>query len=126
MIINCIVNYQNPSSSKKSTLSDVNKGNKEGIFGKFNNNLLKKYTFVLSVSRTQIALGKNAEIVDRTAISLCEKILKYDRIKAIDGISKRGIKSHSVLKVNKKVPSLVWFSPTTTNSNQFLEKLNWN
>lgn len=81
-------------------MSDVNKRSKEEIFGKFHNNLLKKYSFVLSDSRIQIALGKNVQIVDSTTVSLCEKILKYDGRKAIDGISKRGIKSHSVLKVN--------------------------
>ncbi|WP_233589323.1 hypothetical protein [Flavobacterium sp. RSP46] len=55
---------------KKSTLSDANKGRKVDFFEEIYNNLLKKYSFVLSDSRIQIALGKNVKIVDSTTISL--------------------------------------------------------
>jgi hypothetical protein len=43
--------------------------------------------------------------------------------KAINGKSKGGIKSHSVINADEKVPNLVWFSPATTHDHQFLEKL---
>jgi Transposase DDE domain/Domain of unknown function (DUF4372) len=108
---------------KKSTLSDANKGRKVEFFEEIYNNLLKKYSFVLSDSRIQIALGKNVKIVDSTTISLFKDILKCVGRKAVDGKSKGGIKSHSVINADEKVPSLVWFSPATTNDHQFLEKL---
>jgi hypothetical protein len=37
--------------------------------------------------------------------------------------NKGGIKSHSVINADEKVPNLVWFSPATTHDHQFLEKL---
>jgi hypothetical protein len=55
---------------KKSTLSDANKCRKVEFFEEIYNNLLKKYSFILSDSRIQIALGKNIKIVDSTTISL--------------------------------------------------------
>ena len=108
---------------KKSTLSDANKGRKVEFFEEIYNNLLKKYSFVLSDSRIQIALGKNVKIVDSTTISLFKDILKCVGRKAADGKSKGGIKSHSVINADEKVPCLVWFSPATTHDHQFLEKL---
>jgi hypothetical protein len=42
--------------------------------------------------------------------------------KAINGKKQGGIKSHSVINADEKVPNLVWFSPATTH-HQFLEKL---
>jgi hypothetical protein len=38
--------------------------------------------------------------------------------------SKGGIKSHSVINADEKVPNLVWFSPATTHDHQFLENSN--
>jgi hypothetical protein len=64
-------------------------------------NLLKKYSFILSDSRIQIALGKNIKIVDSTTISLFKDILKCVGRKAINGKSKGGIKSHSVINADE-------------------------
>jgi hypothetical protein len=80
------------------------------FFEEIYNNLLKKYSFILSDSRIQIALGKNIKIVDSTTISLFKDILKCVGRKAINGKSKGGIKSHSVINADEKVPNLVWFS----------------
>jgi hypothetical protein len=85
--------------------------------------LLKKYSFILSDSRIQIALGKNIKIVDSTTISLFKDILKCVGRKAINGKA-GGIKSHSVINADEKVPNLVWFSPATTHDHQFLENSN--
>ena len=43
--------------------------------------------------------------------------------KSKDGKSKCGIKVHTVINVDEKVPSLVWFSPATTHDYNFLKKL---
>lgn len=108
---------------KKSTLSDANKVRKVEFFEDIYNTLVEKYSFVLSDSRVEEALGKKVKIVDSTTISLFKDILKCVGRKAINGKSKGGIKSHSVINADEKVPSLVWFSPATTNDHQFLEKL---
>ncbi|WP_309607479.1 IS4 family transposase [Flavobacterium sp.] len=108
---------------KKSTLADANKGRKVEFFEEIYNNLLKKYSFVFSDSRIEIALGKKVKIVDSTTISLFKDILKCVGRKASDGKSKGGIKSHSVINADEKVPNLVWFTPATTHDHQFLEKL---
>lgn len=108
---------------KKSTLADANKGRKIEFFEEIYNNLLQKYGFILSDSRIQDALKKNVKIVDSTTISLFKDILKCVGRKSIDGKSKGGIKSHSVINADEKVPSLVWFTPATTHDHQFLEKL---
>jgi hypothetical protein len=80
------------------------------FFEEIYNNLLKKYSFILSDSRIQIALGKNIKIVDSTTISLFKDILKCVGRKAINGKSKGGIKSH--MQMLMKVPNLVY--PATT------------
>jgi hypothetical protein len=59
-----------------------------------------------------------------TTISLFKDILKCVGRKAINGKSKGGIKSHSVINADEKVPNLVWFSPATTHDHQFLENSN--
>ena len=108
---------------KKSTLSDANKMRKVEFFEEIYNNLLQKYNYVLSDSRVKEALGKNVKIVDSTTISLFKDILKCVGRKSIDGKSKGGIKSHTVINADEKVPSLVWFTPATTHDHKFLEKL---
>ena len=108
---------------KKSTLADANKGRKVEFFEEIYNNLLEKYSFVLSDSRIETALRKKVKIVDSTTISLFKDILKCVGRKAADGKSKGGIKSHSVINADEKVPSLVWFTPARTHDHKFLEKL---
>jgi hypothetical protein len=108
---------------KKSTLADANKGRKVEFFEEIYNNLLKKYSFVFSDSRIQIALGKNVKIVDSTTISLFKDILKCVGRKSLNGKSKGGIKSHSVINADEKVPNLIWFTSATTHDHQFLERL---
>ena len=108
---------------KKSTLADANKGRKVEFFEEIYNDLLKKYGFVLSDSRIELALGKKVKIVDSTTISLFKEILEGVGRKSIDGKSKGGIKSHTVINADEKVPNLVWFSSAKTNDHQFLKKL---
>jgi len=108
---------------KKSTLSDANKIRKVEFFEEIYNKLLQKYSFVLSDSRVEIALEKKVKIVDSTTISLFKDILKCVGRKPSNGKSKGGIKSHSVINADEKVPNLVWFTAATTHDHQFLEKL---
>lgn len=108
---------------KKSTLADANKCRKVEFFEEIYNNLLEKHSFVLSDSRIEIALGKKVKIVDSTTISLFKDILKCVGRKSSNGKSKGGIKSHTVINADEKVPNLVWFTEATTHDHQFLEKL---
>ena len=108
---------------KKSTLADANMGRKVEFFEEIYNNLLKKYSFILSDSRFKEALGKDVKIVDSTTISLFKDILKCVGRKATNGKSKGGIKAHSVISVDEKVPNLVWFTAATTHDHKFLKKL---
>ena len=108
---------------KKSTLADANKSRKVEFFEEVYNSLLIKYSFALSDSRIEIALGKKVKIVDSTTISLFKDILKCVGRKQIDGKSKGGIKSHCVINADEKVPSLIWFTAAATHDHQFLEKL---
>lgn len=108
---------------KKSTLADANKSRKVEFFEEIYNSLLKKYGTIFSDSRIHSALGKNVKIVDSTTISLFKDILKCVGRKAVEGKSKGGIKSHSVINADEKVPNLVWFTPAATHDHKFLDKL---
>jgi hypothetical protein len=108
---------------KKSTLADANKNRKEAFFEEIYNNLLAKFNGTLSDSRIFKVLEKEIKIVDSTTISLVKDILQCVGRKPIKGKSKGGIKSHSVINADEKVPHLVWFTPATTHDHQFLEKL---
>lgn len=50
-------------------------------------------------------------------------ILKCVGKKSSNGKSKGGIKSHTVINADEKVPNLLWFTAATTHDHQFLEKL---
>lgn len=108
---------------KKSTLADANKNRNVDFFEEVYSKLLKKYSYVLSDSRVKDALGKDVRIVDSTTISLFKDILKCVGRKSSNGKNKGGIKAHSVINADEKVPNLVWFSSAATHDHQFLEKL---
>jgi hypothetical protein len=108
---------------KRSTLSDANKKRKVEFFEDIYNKLLREYGSVLSDSRIQDVLKKQVKIVDSTTISLFKDILSCVGRKAKDGKSKGGIKVHTVINADEKVPSLVWFSPATTHDHNFLQQL---
>jgi len=108
---------------KKSTLADANKNRKVEFFEEIYNGLLKKYGYVLSDSRIRDAIGKEVKIVDSTTISLFKDILSCVGRKPLEGKNKGGIKAHSIINADEKVPNVVWFSPATTSDHKFLSKL---
>ena len=108
---------------KKSTLADANKGRKVEFFEEIYNELLKKYSFVLSDSRVEQAIAKQVKIVDSTTISLFKEILESVGRNPINGKRKGGIKAHTVINADEKVPNLVWFSAAKTHDSKFLKKL---
>lgn len=108
---------------KRSTLSDANKRRKVEVFEDIYNKLLHQYGSVLSDSRILDVLNKHVKIIDSTTISLFKNILSCVGRKSKDGKSKGGIKVHTVINADEKVPSMVWFSPATTHDHNFLKKL---
>jgi hypothetical protein len=118
-----IESFQLNHIPKRSTLSDANKNRKVEFFEDIYNKLLREYGSVLSDSRIQDVLKKQVKIVDSTTISLFKDILSCVGRKAKDGKSKGGIKVHTVINADEKVPSLVWFSPATTHDHNFLQQL---
>jgi hypothetical protein len=104
---------------KRSTLSDANRNRKIDFFEDIYNKLLHEYGSVLSDSRIQDVLKKQVKIVDSTTISLFKDILSCVGRKSKDGKRKGGIKVHTVINADEKVPSLVWFSPATTHDHNF-------
>lgn len=108
---------------KRSTLSDANRNRKVAFFEALYNQLLGKYSSVLSDSRIKDVLGKQVKIIDSSTISLFKDILSCVGRKPKEGKSKGGIKVHTVINADEKVPNLVWFSPASTHDQNFLRRL---
>jgi Transposase DDE domain/Domain of unknown function (DUF4372) len=116
-------NFQLKHIPKKSTLSDANKNRSAEVFGEIYQSLLKKYSYILSDSRIKSVLKKQVKLFDSTTISLFKDILKCTGNKAKDGKSKGGLKVHTVINADEKVPDMVWFSSAATSDHKFLDKL---
>jgi hypothetical protein len=108
---------------KRSTLSDANKNRKVEFFEEIYHKLLIQYGSVFSDSRIKDVLKKQVKIVDSTTISLFKDILSCVGRKSKDWKSKGGIKVHTVINADEKVPNLTWLSPATTHDHSFLKKL---
>lgn len=110
----------------KSTLSDANKKRNPEVFADIYYQLLEKYKKELSDSRIKDVINKQIKIFDSTTISLFKDILKCVGRKPISGKNKGGIKKHTVINVDEKVPEMVWFSSAATHDHILLEKLKLN
>ncbi|MDM1497171.1 IS4 family transposase [Myroides odoratimimus] len=108
---------------KRSTLSDANKNREVKFFEDVYNQLLSKYTNKLSDSRIKDVVKKQVKLVDSSTISLFKDILSCVGRKSKDGKSKGGIKVHSVINADEKVPNMVWCSSAATHDHNFLKKL---
>lgn len=108
---------------KRSTLSDANKRRDVKVFGYIYNELLKEYGHFISDSRIKDVIMKQIKIFDSTTISLFSDILKCVGRKHENGRKKGGIKLHTVINVDEKIPKMVWFSSAATNDHMLLSKL---
>lgn len=108
---------------RRSTLSDANMRRSSDVFGSIYNQLLIKYSHLITDSRIKDVINKQVEIIDSTTISLFKDILKCVGRNPADGKKKGGIKLHSVINVDQPVPKLVWFSSAATHDHMILEKL---
>jgi len=105
----------------KSTLSDANKRRSHLVFQDIYYSLLKEYHPIISDSRQSYAWENRLEIIDSSTISLFKDILSCVGRKPNTGKRKGGIKVHTQINLQGKVPKLVWFSAATTHDKQFLK-----
>jgi len=108
---------------RRSTLSDANKLRSESVFEFIYHGLLKKHQHILSDSRVRDAIRKEVKIFDSTTISLFQDILKCVGRKPQSGRSKGGIKAHTVINADEKVPNLIWYTSAATHDHVLLAKL---
>lgn len=108
---------------KKSTLGDANQRRDAEVFGKVYQKLLVKYSHVFSDSRVKDVINKQIEIFDSTTISLFKDILKCVGRNPENGKKKGGIKVHTVINVDERVPKLVWFTEAAKHDHILLDKL---
>jgi hypothetical protein len=105
----------------KSTLSDANKRRSHLVFQDVYYCLLREYHSIISDSRQSYAWENRLEIIDSSTISLFKDILSCVGRKPNTGKRKGGIKVHTQINLQEKVPKLIWFSAATTHDKQFLK-----
>lgn len=108
---------------KRSTLSDANRIRNSAVFESIYHELLKKYRSNITDSRIRDQFGKEVFIIDSTTISLFQSILRCVGRKPKSGKQKGGIKVHTMIQADAKVPQVIWFSAATTHDSQFLKKV---
>jgi hypothetical protein len=108
---------------KRSTLSDANKLRTHEVFEFIYHSLLKQHKNFISDSRIKEAIKKNVKIFDSTTISLFQDILKCVGRKPQNGKTKGGIKAHTIINADEKVPNMVWYTSAATNDHILLSKL---
>lgn len=94
----------------RSTLSDANKRRDYRVFAIIYNELIKCYNYLISDSRVKDVVNKQVKIFDSTTISLFQDILKCVGRNPKNGKRKGGIKVHTVINVDEKLPQIIWFS----------------
>jgi IS4 transposase len=105
----------------KSTLSDANKRRNHLVFQDVYYSLLKQYQPIISDSRQSYAWENKLEIIDSSTISLFKDILTCVGRKSNTGKQKGGIKVHTQINLQDRVPKLIWFSAATTHDKKFLK-----
>ena len=105
----------------RSTLSDANKRRSHLVFQDAYYSLLKEYHPIISDSRQTYTWENRLEIIDSSTISLFKDILSCVGRKSNNGKRKGGIKVHTQINLQDRVPKLIWFSAATTHDKQFLK-----
>jgi hypothetical protein len=107
----------------RSTLSDANKRRSHEVFQSIYYSLLNEYQPIISDSRQIYSWENRLEIIDSSTISLFKDILSCVGRNPSNGKRKGGIKVHTQINLQEKVPKLIWFSPARTHDKQFLKYL---
>lgn len=115
--------FQLKSIPYRSTLSDANARRSHLVFGDIYYSLYEHYKDDISDSRKSYSWEKDVEIVDSTTVSLYKDILSCVGREPKNGKRKGGIKVHTQINLQEKVPKLIWFTAATTHDKRFLDKL---
>ena len=103
----------------RSTMSDANKRRPIAVFENIYAGLLKKYSGLLSDSRSIQMFGRELHIIDSTTISLFKDFMKCVGRKNKSGKSKGGIKVHTQINANEAVPHIIHFTDASHHDQQF-------
>lgn len=106
---------------RRSTLSDANANRHFDVFAQIYYGLLNKYRPVLSDSRSFRVKGKKVVAIDSTTITLFKDILKAAGRRPPSGKSKGGIKVHTELVLEERVPHVIWYSAGASSDLAFVQ-----
>jgi hypothetical protein len=107
----------------RSTLSDANKRRSSAVFGEIYMSVYSFHGKSLSDSRLSSKDLKRLYAMDSTTISLFKEILKGCGRNPKTGKKKGGIKAHTVIKVEDKMPCLVRFTEATRHDHVLLSEV---
>jgi hypothetical protein len=108
---------------RRSTLSDANKKRPTLFFETVYYLLLERYREGITDSRFKNKFGKSLMIFDSTTISLFQSVLRCVGRKPQSGKAKGGIKVHTLINADEKVPQLIWYSNAATHDSRFYDKI---
>ena len=106
---------------RRSTLSDANAKRHSDVFAQIYYGLLNEYRSFLSDSRSFSVKGKKIVAVDSTTITLFKDILKAVGRPAPSGKNKGGIKVHTELVLEERVPQVIWYSAGASSDLAFVQ-----
>lgn len=107
---------------RRSTLADANEKRSAEAFAQIYYGLLQEYRPALSDSRSFRVDGKKIVAIDSTTIALFKDILKAAGRRPVSGKIKGGIKVHTELVLDERVPQLIWYSAGASNDVTFVQK----
>lgn len=113
--------FQLKNIPHKSTLSDANARRSHLVFEEIYYSLYNTYGSIISDSRKIYDWENKLEIIDSSTISLFKDILSCVGREPANGKRKGGIKVHTQINLQEKVPKLIWFSAATAHDKQFLQ-----
>lgn len=106
---------------RRSTLSDANAKRHSDVFAQIYYGLLNEYRSFLSDSRSFSVQGKKIVAIDSTTITLFKDILKAVGRPAPSGKNKGGIKVHTELVLEERVPQVIWYSAGASSDLAFVQ-----
>jgi hypothetical protein len=115
--------FQLKSIPYGSTLGDANQRRSHRVFEVVYYGLLRQHAGVLSDSRQRHCWKDGLHIIDSSTVSLFKDILSRVGRKPSNGQRKGGIKVHTQINLQQKVPKLIWFPAAATHDRQFLKRV---
>jgi len=107
----------------RSTLSDANKRRSSAVFGEIYQSVYSEHCKTLSDSRLSQHDINRLYAMDSTTLSLFKEILKGCGRKPQTGKKKGGIKAHTIISIDEKMPCFVRFSEATKHDHVLLSEV---